>query len=89
MTDWQSLNPIGSGSSDMPTGTIPVLTEVVLDRAVSPALRDALDARAQEKSDWMSMEAHLLHTLRPEMERLTTELVRVGLRETWRRRSEN
>ncbi|WP_322991375.1 hypothetical protein [Limnohabitans sp.] len=69
----------------MPSGSIPVLTTVMSEVAVSQALRDALDARAQRKADWMSLESHLLHALRPEMERLTTELVRASLLEAWRK----
>ncbi|PIT73444.1 hypothetical protein B9Z31_11985 [Limnohabitans sp. G3-2] len=62
-----------------------MLTTVVPEAAVSQALRAALDAQAQKKMDWMSLESDLLLALRPEMERLTTELVRVGLREAWRK----
>lgn len=85
MTDLNSSVPSDSCPPNMPSGSIPVLTTVMSEVAVSQALRDALDARAQKKADWMSLESHLLHALRPEMERLTTELVRASLREAWRK----
>ena len=74
--------------SEMPAGAIPVLSTVLPDEAVSPALREALDARVQDKLDWMALEAQILQTLRPEMERLTTELVRNSFREVWRQRAQ-
>ena len=74
--------------SEMPTGVIPVLTSVVPDSVVSQDLLDALDACVQDKLDWMALEAQLLQTLRPEMERLTTELVRNSFREVWTQRSQ-
>lgn len=77
----------GAALSEMPTGVIPVLTEVVPDSVVSQDLLDALDSRVQDKRDWMALEAQLLQTLRPEMERLTTELVRNSFREAWIQRS--
>lgn len=88
MTD---LNPSvlsGSCPPNMPSGSIPVLTTVMPQVSDSQALRDALDSLAQKKADWMSLESHLLHALRPEMERLATELVRAGLREAWRKHSD-
>lgn len=82
-----AANPSEACSADIPPGVIPVLIAVVPEGEVSQAMRNALDARAQDKFEWASLEAHLLETLRPEMERLTTELVRGCLREVWRQRS--
>jgi hypothetical protein len=82
-----TADPSAASSTEMPAGAIPVLLTVVPEGDVSQAMRDALEARAQDKYDWLSLEAHLLETLRPEMERLTTELVRGCLREAWRQRS--
>lgn len=90
MTALNGLNgatQFGPFSSGMPSGALPVLSEAVPEMAVSPALRDALDALDQDQSDWMSLEAHLLQVLRPEVERLTSEMVRASLREAWRKRS--
>ena len=88
MSGLSTPTPWDAHASDGPTGVIPVLTTVVPQEAVSPAMREALDARAQDKADWMSLETHLLQALRPEIERMTTELVRAGLREAWRKRGE-
>jgi hypothetical protein len=87
MTDLNPSFPNDACPPNMPSGSIPVLTTVLPELSVSQALRDALDSIAQKKADWMSLESHLLHALRPEMERLTTELVRAGLREAWRKHS--
>jgi hypothetical protein len=72
---------------NIPSGDIPVLSSVVPDSAVSADLQDALNARVQDKLDWMGLEADILRTLRPEIARLTTELVRKSLREVWKKRS--
>lgn len=87
MTGTQTPPRDGAALSEMPTGVIPVLTEVVPDSVASQDLLDALDSRVQDKRDWMALEAQLLQTLRPEMERLTTELVRNSFREVWIQRS--
>jgi hypothetical protein len=84
-----SASPLApSWLSDMPTGVIPVLTTVVPDEAVPPALRDALTKRSQDRLYWMALEADILQNLHPEMLRLTTELVRHSLREVWLQRSQ-
>jgi len=88
MTDTHTAPPDGSVIPEVPNGAIPVLSAVVPDSAVSLDLRNALDARLQDKLDWMALEAQLLQTLRPEMERLTTELVRNSFRQAWTQRSE-
>jgi len=82
-----AANPGEACSADIPSGVIPVLVTAVPEGEISQAMRDALDARAQDKFEWASLEAHLLEALRPEMEKLTTELVRGCLREVWRERS--
>jgi len=88
MTETTQAAPLSVSSSDMPSGVIPVLSLVLPEASVSQALREALDARAQDLADWMALEAHLVQVLRPEIERLTTELVRSGLREVWRQRAD-
>lgn len=73
---------------EMPVEAIPVLSTVLPDEAVSQALRDALNARFQDKLYWMALEASILQNLRPKMERLVTELVRKSCREAWLQRSQ-
>jgi len=87
MTELNASAAMDSRPSPMPSGSIPVLSTVIPEVDIPRDLRAALDGLAQNKADWMAMESHLLQTLRPEMERLTTELVRTGLREAWRKRS--
>jgi hypothetical protein len=86
MTDEDTSAHVDAGFADSLSTKIPVLSSVVPQEAVSQAMRAALDAREKDQFDWMSMESHLLQTLRPELERMSTELVRRGLREAWRRR---
>jgi hypothetical protein len=88
MTAKNCLTLDGARPSEMPVGAIPVLSTVLTDEAVSQALRDALDTRMKNKLDWMALEGQILQTLRPEMERLTTELVRKTLQEAWLQRSQ-
>ena len=87
MTPQDSSPLLGPFSAEMPVGAIPVLSTVLTDEAVPQALRDALDRLEQDKLDWTAFEGQILQTLRPEMERLTAELVRKTLREVWLQRS--
>lgn len=73
----------------VPDTVLPVLSAVVPESEVSDALRSALDARAQEKAAFMAMSDELLHALRPEIERLTAELVRSSLQQAWRMRPQH
>lgn len=86
--DFSPLSLAGPFPSVMPVGAIPVLSTVLTDDVVSQALRDALDKLEQDKLDWTGLEGQILQTLRPEMERLTAELVRKTLREVWLNRSQ-
>ncbi len=79
--------PRSGSTSGVPDTVLPVLSAAMPESDIPEALRAALDARAQEKAAFMALSDELLHALRPEMERLTTELVRTGLREVWRKRS--
>jgi hypothetical protein len=88
MTTKDSSPLPGPFPSEMPVGAIPVLSTVLTDEAVSQALRDALDKLEQDKLDWTALEGQILQTLRPEMERLTAELVQKTLREVWLQRSQ-
>jgi len=74
--------------SDMPSGAIPVLTTVLPDEAVPPSLKNALDARLQERLEWVALEADILQSLQPEMVRLTTQLVRNSLCQLWQKRAQ-
>lgn len=62
---------------------IPVLSAVIPDSQVSDELRAALDARDLEQTSFMALGDEVLRSLRPELERLTTELVQRSLRQAW------
>ena len=81
-----SLSP-SEPESGMPDSVMPVLSVVVPEAAISEALRAALDALDHEKSAFMALSDDMLDALRPEMERLATELVRKSLYQAWRVRS--
>jgi hypothetical protein len=72
----------------MPSGAIPVLSTVLPDEAVPPSLKNALDARLQERLEWVALEADILQSLQPEMVRLTTQLVRNSLCQLWQKRAQ-
>ena len=65
---------------------IPVLSTVILDSQMSAALRAALDARELEQTSFMTLADELVQSLRPELERLTTELVQRSVRQVWANR---
>lgn len=70
-----------------PDAVIPVLTDLLPESELTDALRAALDARAHEKSVFMNLSVELLDVLRPEMERMVTELVHKSVDQAWRLRS--
>lgn len=71
----------------IPNSVMPILSAVVPESDIPQALRSALDARAHEKAAFMALSDELLGVLRPELERLATELVRSSLHQAWRMRS--
>ena len=66
---------------------IPTLTQDMALGQVPQALSLALDARAAEKKALMALSDELVHNLRPEIERLTAELVQRTLQGVWDKRS--
>jgi hypothetical protein len=88
MTHLNASPPVSASFSDMPSGVIPLVSTLVPAADISPALCAALDARDAEKAALMDIEANLLQALRPEIERLTTQLVRSSVREIWAKRSD-
>jgi hypothetical protein len=72
-----------AGASDQ----IPTLTQdMVLDQ-VPQAVTLALDARAAEKRALMDLSEELVQNLRPEIERLTADLVQRTLQGLWDKRA--
>jgi hypothetical protein len=83
------MNPAqtpGAGQSGAPD-QIPTLTQDMVLGQVPQAVTLALDARAAEKRALMAMSDELVQNLRPEIERLTADLVQRALQGLWAKRS--
>jgi hypothetical protein len=76
----------GGSPEKMPT-VIPVLSTVVPDSEIPAAVLAELDSKALEKAQFMALTEGLVQELRPELERLATELVRRSLGQVWTARS--
>lgn len=82
MTDPESLV-----SAEAMPSVVPVLSVVVPDAEIPQAVKTALDEKEFERAEFMALADELVRELRPEMERLTTELVQHSLRRAWVHRS--
>ena len=71
-----------------PADQVPVLTERVPASDVPTALGVAWDARMAEKKALMDLSNELIQNLRPELDRLTSELVQRTLEGLWAKRCE-
>lgn len=56
---------------------------------VPAAVSLAMDARAAEKAALMALSADLVQNLRPEIERMTSDMVQRALQGVWDKRSSN
>ena len=66
---------------------IPTLTQDMALGQVPEAVSLALDARAAEKKALMALSDELVQNLRPEIERLTADLVQRTLQGVWDKRA--
>jgi hypothetical protein len=66
---------------------IPVLNATMILNDVPEVVRIALDARAAEKKALLALSGELVQNLRPEIERLTAELVERTLQGVWEKRA--
>ena len=66
---------------------IPTLTGDMALGQVPQAVHVALDARVAEKQALMALSSELLENLRPEIERLTADLVQRTLQSVWDKRA--
>lgn len=69
--------------SEHAPSVVPVLSTVVPETQISPHLIAALDARELDRASFMALADDLVQALRPELERMTTELVQRSLRHVW------
>jgi hypothetical protein len=76
----------GAGQADAPD-QIPTLTQDMVLVQVPQAVTLALDARAAEKRALMGLSDELVQNLRPEIERLTSDLVQRTLQGVWDKRA--
>lgn len=67
---------------------VPVLTQLVPASDVPAALGVAWEARMAEKKALMALSDELIENLRPELDRLTSELVQRTLQGLWAKRCE-
>jgi hypothetical protein len=66
---------------------IPTLTQDMAVAQVPQAVSLALDARVAEKQALMALSSDLLANLRPEIERLTADMVQRTLQSVWDKRA--
>lgn len=68
---------------------VPLLTDRLADGEFPAALGLALDARMAEKQALLDLSLELVQNMRPELDRLTAELVQRTLQGLWQKRCEN
>lgn len=77
---------------DMPSTSnsdlIPVLTHVVSTADIPAGVLAALDARQAEKATIMALSQELMQNLRPELDRMASELVQRSVEGMWAKRAE-
>lgn len=74
-------------SAEAEPSVVPVLSVVIPDAQIPQAVKTALDEKAFERAAFMALADELVHELRPELERLTTELVQRSLHRAWAHRT--
>lgn len=84
-----SAASIEKNAAHQPSEPIPLLTDRLQVGTFPVALGLALDARMAEKQALFDLSGTLLQNLRPELDRLTAQLVEQTLQELWRKRSES
>lgn len=83
-----NLHEPNPSPSPSPLLEIPTLSADHVLASVPEAIGLALEARAAEKRALMALSDELVQNLRPEIERLTTELVQRTLVDVWKKRDQ-
>ena len=84
------MKQFASGMAPIPrVSVIPVLSTVIPVDRISQDLAAALQLREQEHAAFLAMADAVVQSLRPELERLTTELVQRSLQQAWRSKFHN
>jgi hypothetical protein len=73
---------------NLPADQIPVLTHEISKDQIPEALLVALDARQAEKASVLALSQELMNNLRPELDRMASELVQRSLQGMWEKRAE-
>ena len=76
-----------SSSPPVSPDQIPTLTRDMVLAQVPQAVHVALDSRVAEKQALMALSSDLLENLRPEIDRLTADLVQRTLKSVWDKRA--
>ena len=71
------------------SSVIPVLSTVIPVDQITQELAAALQLREEERTAFMAMAEGVAQSLRPELERLTAELVQRSLQQAWRSKFPN
>ena len=77
------IRPESDAQPDPMPQVVPVLSTVVPESQISAWVSAALDARLLEKAEFMALTDNLVQQLRPELERMATELVHRSLSQAW------
>lgn len=75
------LDLMGGAPSAPPV--VPVLSAAIPDAQIPLSVKAALDAKELERATFMALADELVQALRPELERLTTDLVQRALHRAW------
>ena len=81
-------SPTHAGRPAAP-GPSPTLTQDMVVDHVPEAVSFAMDLRVAEKQALMGLSDELVQNLRPEIERLTSDLVHRTLQSVWNQRAKN
>lgn len=68
---------------------IPVLSTLIPVDQISQDLAAALHLREEKRTAFMALAEEVTQSLRPELDRLTTELVQRSLQQAWRSKFQN
>ncbi len=69
--------------SESPPSDVPVLSQSIPEAQISPDLMAALNARESERASFMALAVDWVQALRPELERMTAELVHRSFHQAW------
>jgi len=81
------MTPFSASEPVVPQTVIPVLTHSVQPDNLSASVLAALDRQHAEKAALFALAGKLQDSLKPELERLTQELVQKTLQTAWQQRA--